>query len=111
MPQELTFDISRDGGRATVVLAGDLDMAGTLRLEPETEALLEDPGIELLVLDLQGVDFIDSVGLRLLVETHNESQRAGCRLALVHGSRNVRRIVEIAGYEGFLPFTDERAAT
>ena len=36
----------------TVAIAGDLDMAGTLKLEPQVDALVNDSRIELLVLDL-----------------------------------------------------------
>lgn len=110
MPQQLSVDITRDGGRGTVVLSGDLDMAGTLKLEPQLDALIEDARVDALVLDLRSVDFIDSVGLGLLVGTHERTQHAGVRLAIVRGSRNVQRIVQLAGFEGVLPFTDDRAA-
>ena len=110
MPQPLSFEISRGGGRATVTIAGDLDMAGTLRLEPPVDGLLEDERLDLLVLDLGSVDFIDSVGLRLLVETHVRAQHRGLRLAIVGAGGNVKRIVQLAGYDAVLPFTDDRTA-
>jgi anti-sigma B factor antagonist len=110
MTEQLSFEISRDGGRATVAISGDLDMAGTLRLEPRIDELIEDARLDLLVLDLGGVDFIDSVGLRLLVETHARTQGGGPRLTIVRVGRNVRRIFQLTGYEGVLPVGDDRAA-
>jgi anti-sigma B factor antagonist len=110
VPQEFSFEISRDDGRATVTIAGDLDMAGTLRLEPQVDALLEDPRLDLLVLDLGSVDFIDSVGLSLLIDTHRRTQSGGPRLAIARVSGNVRRIVQLAGYEAILPLHDGSSA-
>jgi anti-sigma B factor antagonist len=108
--QQLSFEVSRDGGRATVAISGDLDMTGTLRLEPRIDELIEDARLDLLVLDLGGVDFIDSVGLRLLVETHARTQNGEPRLAIVRVGGNVRRIFQLAGYEGVLPVGDDRFA-
>ncbi len=109
MTQQLSFEISRDRGRATVAISGDLDMAGTLRLEPRIDELIEDARLDLLVLDLGGVDFIDSVGLRLLVETHARTQAGGPRLTIVRVGRNVGRVFRLVGYEGVLPVGDDRS--
>ena len=50
----------RDAATIDVVLAGDLDMAGALQLEPELDRLLGAPGVRTVVLDLAGVGFSDS---------------------------------------------------
>lgn len=110
MPQQLSFEISRDDGCATVAISGDLDMTGTLRLEPQVDVLTADERLDLLVLDLGGVNFIDSVGLRLLVETHARTESRGPRLAIVGAGRNVRRILQLAGYESMLPLADDRTS-
>jgi anti-sigma B factor antagonist len=107
---QLSFEIARDDGRATVAIAGDLDMDGALRLEPQLDALLGDPQLDLLVLDLASVDFIDSVGLSVLIETHTRAQSGGPRLEITRPSANVRRIVRLAGYEGILPLDDRSAS-
>jgi anti-sigma B factor antagonist len=110
VPPLPSLEISRGDGRATVAVSGDLDMAGTLRLEPQLDALVEDERLDLLVLDLANVDFIDSVGLRLLVETHLRTERGGPRLAIVRAGTSVRRILGLAGYESVLPLADDPAA-
>jgi anti-anti-sigma factor len=109
VPHPLRFDISRSNGRVTIAISGDLDMAGTLRLQPQLDRLIEDVRPDVLVLDLRGVDFVDSVGLSLLVEAHEAALGGEFRLAIVRGTRELQRIFELAGYEGVLPFVDDPA--
>ncbi len=109
VPHPLRFDISEGDGRVTIAISGDLDMAGTLRFQPQLDRLMEDVRPDVLVLDLRGVDFIDSVGLSLLVEAHETALGGDFRLAIVRGTREVQRIFELAGYEGVLPFVDDPA--
>ena len=93
----------------TIAISGDLDMAGTLRLQPQLDRLIKDARPDVLVLDLGGVDFIDSVGLSLLVEAHEAASGGGFHLAIVRGTGELQRIFELAGYEGVLPFVDDPA--
>jgi anti-anti-sigma factor len=109
VPQQLRFDISRDDGRVTIAISGDLDMAGTLRLQPQLDRLIEEVRPDVLVLDLRGVDFVDSVGMSLLVEAYEAALGGEFRLAIVRGSREVQRIFELAGYDGVLPFVADPA--
>lgn len=109
LSQLLRFDVSPGDSRLTIAISGDLDMAGTLRLQPQLDRLMQDARPDVLVLDLRDVDFIDSVGLSLLVEAHEAALGGGFRLAIVRGSRNVQRIFELAGYDGVLPFVDDPA--
>ncbi len=109
LPDPLRFEISRGNGRVTIAISGDLDMAGTLRLQPQLDRLMQDVRPDVLVLDLRGVDFVDSVGLSLLVEANEAALGGEFRLAIVRGTREVQRIFELAGYEGVLPFVDDPA--
>jgi anti-anti-sigma factor len=93
----------------TIAISGDLDMAGTLRLQPRLDRLIEEVRPNVLVLDFRGVDFVDSVGLSLLVEVHEAALGGGFHLAIVRGTREVKRIFELAGYGGVLPFVADPA--
>ena len=73
---------SRDYGEVAVLrCSGDLDLAA---LEPVSnaarEALATRPAG--LVLDLSGVPFCDTVGLRLLLSTAGKARAQGCATAL-----------------------------
>lgn len=107
MTQQLSFDVSRDPGRVTVAISGDLDMAGTLKLEPKLHDLVRDAAPGELVIDLRGVDFMDSVGLGLLIEAHLAASAAGAQLTILRGSSSVQRVFEVAGCHEVLPFVDE----
>jgi anti-sigma B factor antagonist len=48
-----------------------------------------------IVLDLRGLDFIDSTGLRTLISEHERSRQSGRTFALVKGSRQVDRLMSI----------------
>jgi anti-anti-sigma factor len=98
-PEEATVVTQGNGnqsaGTAPIVFAGDLDLvtAGALR-DQILEARARGPAE--IVLDLSGVTFIDSVGLSLLVTTHNRMVDDGVSLHVVLPAR-LRRYLEIAG--------------
>jgi hypothetical protein len=57
----------------------------------------------MVVLDLRGLTFIDTSGLRVVVLA--QSRQPG-RLAVVKGSRTVQRAFEICGLVKLLPFVE-----
>ena len=62
------------------------------------------------MLDLTGLTFMDSSGLRILLDTWNESQLTDRRLTLVVSRDGlVRRVLEISGCDGVLPIVDQLA--
>lgn len=89
---EVTPD--RDGVR--VAPAGDLDLATADPLWDEIVRLRER-GFEKLVLDLRGLTFLDSTGLRLLVKAREDALRDGLDFALIDGAPKVCRVLDITG--------------
>lgn len=95
--------MERGGGRLRLRLAGELDLATA----PEAERVLEeaiDGGPVPVELDLSGLTFVDSTGLRLIVQTHQRCVARGCALSLVPGPRGVQRVFDVAGVLDLLPF-------
>ena len=66
--------LRRDGSAAVLTLAGDFDMHTVQAVTQPVEELLQDPPDELVV-DLSGVDFIDSSGIALLVKVYGRVVR------------------------------------
>jgi anti-anti-sigma factor len=64
--------------------------------------LLPDADGDDVRIDLSAVTFIDSSGLRVLLEAHRTLQQAGRRLVLVAPSRHVVRLFEVTGLTGAL---------
>ena len=93
--------VERTDGRATVRLGGELDLAGVPELEAAITATAD---AQALVLDLSGLTFIDSSGMRLLLSLNASVQERGQSFEVVPGSENVQRTFELAGLLDRLPF-------
>lgn len=90
----LLIDVSREGERVVLRLDGELDMASVPLLESEVElATLDDTAS--IVLDLRGLEFLDSTGLRAILLLDKRSTERGQAFALVRGSEQVQRLMSM----------------
>lgn len=94
--------VERNGAEARVVPAGELDLATAPRLESEVRAAAA--AAKEVVLDLSGLTFIDSSGLRILILLYERSQAEGWVLAMVAPAGEARAIFRISGVDKHLPF-------
>jgi anti-anti-sigma factor len=94
---DLRLTADHTGETVVVTLAGELDMAATLRLEPELERLTREADARALVIDMDGVDFMDSSGLGLLLATQQRLRADGIRFLVANPSGGVRRMLELTG--------------
>ena len=85
-----------------VAPSGELDIATVELLE---RALLEVERADSarIVLDLSGLSFIDSTGLRLLLDVNERCGGAADRLRVIAGSPAVERLLDIVGLRERLP--------
>jgi len=95
--------------RDTIVLAahGELDMASGRMLEAQLGELLAT-GFARLVLDLRAASFLDSSGLRAILNTRSAAHRSNVEFALIPGPPVVQRVLEITGVEAALEFVDPK---
>jgi anti-anti-sigma factor len=93
--------IEQPGETAHIVFEGELDIATSPGAEAELKRVEAD-GASLIVLDLRGLTFMDSTGLRLLVAADARARDAGHRLAIVKGPEAVHRVLEITGLDAKL---------
>jgi anti-sigma B factor antagonist len=101
----LQIDVGGDGAGVTVTVAGEIDIAAVSRLEhARATALAEHPSR--LLIDLRRVDFIDSSGLKFLLETERLSKSAGWKLQLLRPGESARRALVLTGVDKHLPFVD-----
>lgn len=87
---------ARAGGGVTFSLSGELDLSTVEQLERAVSANV-DGKPELVVLDLRELAFLDSAGLRIMLQLQEKVATTGGRLALVKGSRRVHRVFELTG--------------
>lgn len=83
---------------AAVVVAGELDAETAPAL---AAALADADARDTLVVDLSGVEFIDSSGLRVLLETHHQRLADQRALILSKPSTVVERLLEVAGVSDY----------
>jgi anti-sigma B factor antagonist len=102
----LDFQTTRDGTVAVVAPTGELDLSGATVLEAELDRLAAEPELGSVVLDLRGLEFMDSSGLRLVVLADMRAREAGRRFALIRGGETVHRVFEITRMSDRLDFVD-----
>ncbi|HEX5308533.1 MAG TPA: STAS domain-containing protein [Solirubrobacteraceae bacterium] len=103
--EHLRIDSRTAPDRIVIALHGELDLLGAPLLQQEIEqADVDSRGI--LVLDLQGLEFVDSAGLRVILAAHEHARQHGREFALTKGSEQVRRLLSIAGVDDHLRVID-----
>jgi len=95
----------RDGSVLVVTPEGDVDLRSAPAIRTEIEASRD--GAATVVLDLRGVTFIDSTGVRLLVEAELAARREGFTFAVVRGPAAVDRLFDLAGLSDRLTLIDD----
>jgi anti-sigma B factor antagonist len=81
-------------------LRGEIDAHSVTVLAPHLDPLPGSSGD--VVIDLSAVGFVDSSGLRVLVEAHQRAEAEARRLVLSGPSRPVMRLLEISGLMDYL---------
>ena len=102
----LTVSTTRHADRCVIAPIGDLDLSSAATLDAEVRAAEATTDVDQIIIDLSGVTFMDSTGLRLLVQADARSRADSNRLRLVRGSRRVQRVFELTNTEAMLPFVD-----
>ncbi len=112
MQSHFRVEAHAQGDTQVLAVSGELDLAAASSLEEELDRALTS-GSQLIVIDLKGLDFIDSTGLSVLVRAHQRAQEAGLNLGLVNPGAQVERLLSLTGLAQRLTLDDglqERAA-
>jgi anti-anti-sigma factor len=95
-PEQLRIEPRRESDRVVVALTGELDMANA----PLLQSAIDEPSLadtETVVLDLQGLTFLDSTGLRIILSAREQCWRRGQEFAVTPGSQQVQRLLSVTG--------------
>jgi anti-anti-sigma factor len=101
----LTVQMEQAGDTLVVRATGELIRSTAKTFEAELRVAISGDA-STVVLDLGGVGFIDSTGLRSVLRIANHSLRAGGRLRLRRASAPVQQALEWGGLEDLLPLVD-----
>jgi len=100
------FETVVQGRFAYVALRGEFDMLACGVLEPELERVADLPDVDVVTVDLRGLEFLDSHGLRALLIARERLEEFDRRLVLVRGPIEVQRVFEITRMTDRLEFVD-----
>ena len=102
--------LEESGEKVSIELEGELDIATTPSADAElrrVEKGVENGGARVIVLDLRGLTFMDSTGLRLLVSADARARNGEYRLAIVRGPAAVQRVLELTSLDARLDVIDD----
>ncbi len=94
----LNLKVRRIGEASVESARGDIDLSTVAQAAEAMDAARPDRGT--VFLDLREVGFMDTSGLRLIVEEQQRAAARGYRFAAFPGPPKVQRLFEIAGLAG-----------
>jgi anti-anti-sigma factor len=94
-----------DNNIRMIKLVGDLDILGVGAIETRFAGYCAGENPRVLI-DLSEVNFLASIGIRLLTLTAKSVASRGGRMVLLHPTSDVRHVLEITGIPAIIPIYD-----
>jgi anti-sigma B factor antagonist len=104
--EPLQLKTDQDGDVIAVSATGELDIA-TAGLLDEELLRVHELSPRLLVLDLRGLTFLDSTGIRTILAADARAQEDGAELKIVRGPEEVDKVFRLTGIGDRLDIVDE----
>jgi anti-sigma B factor antagonist len=92
-------------GVCVISLDGRLDTITAPQVQPEIETAIDKHGA--VALDLSGVSYISSAGLRILLACHKRAAARGS-MKLLHVPDEVMEVFEMTGFANILKIEDHK---
>jgi anti-anti-sigma factor len=103
--ESTTIDIVAAGELVTVIARGDIDAVAAPALRGALAEVIER-GPTTVRIDMAAVDFLDSVGISVLVASFNQATDAGVGFELMSVPPSSRRVLEITRLTDVLTILD-----
>jgi anti-anti-sigma factor len=105
------LDISNEKqDKVTIVtVVGRLDAPGAPKVEAYCRALIQD-GSKHLLIDMTGVDYVSSAGLRSLLVLAKAVKAVGGAMVLCGLSPTVHEVMRISGFDNILSLAADRSS-
>jgi anti-sigma B factor antagonist len=104
----LQIEESREGEIVVLALNGRLDTSTAADFDFAADPHVQGPNR--LLIDLGGIQYVSSAGLRIFLMIAKKLQKAGGQLALCCMSGGVREVFDLAGFSKILTIEPDRAA-
>jgi anti-sigma B factor antagonist len=102
---DLGLEVTKRERSVVVTVSGEVDVATAPRLRSQLVSLVGD-GERRIICDLEGVDFLDSTGLGVLVGVLKRVRTHGGELIMVCTQRRLLKVFEITGLTRVFEFFD-----
>lgn len=102
------WEVREREGLLLVRLFGEIDHHNAVRLRGDIDELLLGKRPRRLVLDLSGIDFMDSAGIGLLMGRYRLMQELGGVVALKSPTPRVLKMLQLCGMERFMEIDADR---
>jgi anti-sigma B factor antagonist len=99
------LEVRTEEAATVIAVSGELDLASSPALQEELDRA-QNANARLLIIDLRGLDFMDSTGLSVLVRAHQRADEEGRQLAMVKGPQQVQRLLSLTGVADRLTLVD-----
>jgi anti-anti-sigma factor len=99
-PTETRFSVAFDNGSASdlvVAVVGDIDIVSGPEFRECLEAAIEQ--CDRVIVDLEGVGFMDSTGVNVLVRAMQHAGRLDTEFAVRAASAQIRRLFTLTGVD------------
>ncbi len=98
----LSIRLEGKGEGKTLFLSGKLDSTTASQLESEGIGLISK-GCAVMILELSGLDYLSSSGLRAILTIAKKTMPSGGRVAVCGAKGLVKNALDISGFAAFLP--------
>ena len=107
-PESFRCESHRDGDTSWVRPIGELDLDTAPQLERELTTV-RAAGAVRIVLDMRDLTFMDSTGLRLVIQWDNAARDDGFGFGIVPGPEVVQRVFRLTGMTDVIAVADPPA--
>ncbi len=96
----MKIEMSKNDSTLTVTLEGRLDTTTSPELEKSLQENLN--GVQEVIMDFAGIEYISSAGLRVLLSVQKRMNAAGGSMKLLHVNDSVMEVFDITGFADIL---------
>ena len=105
----MKMEIASDANGITkVVLSGSMDIKGALEIDSSFKEVSQTKGN--VIVDLENVDFLASLGMRTFVMSAKSLREKGGQLVLANPQANVEMALKAAGIDTIIPLVPDLGA-
>jgi len=106
--EQLVVETRTHRRTALVALRGELDIVTVSKIAEVIDGLEPQAnGVRHIALDLRGLTFMDVLGLNELIKQNEYARNSRHNLAVVRGTDEIQRVLELTGVENLLVLVDD----